>query len=97
MQFSVTSQMIQKIVLIISDHLYDEDDRLYRLKPKLHLFLHLCLDGGEPAKHWCYRDEGVGGTVVRIAHRRGGMHSPSATSEQVLHGLAMACPRISIR
>jgi len=83
--------------IALHDHLYPDDERLFRLKPKLHFFLHLCLDGGNPAKHWCYRDESFGGTVAHIAHRRGGLASPTATSEQVLKCLAMGTPRVSIR
>ena len=83
--------------IALHDHLTHDDDELFRLKPKLHFFLHLCLDGGDPAKHWCYRDEGFGGTVAKIAHRRGGIATPTATSEQVVKGLALGTPRISIR
>ena len=83
--------------IALHDHLHGDDDRVWRLKPKLHLFLHLCLDGGDPSKHWCYRDEGFGGTVARIAHRRGGHLGPKATSSTVLRGLKLGTPRVRIR
>lgn len=85
------------LYIALHDRINPDDDRRFRLKPKLHLFLHLCLEGGDPAKHWCYRDESFGGTVAKVARRRGGLYSPEATSLQVLQGLQMGTPRICIR
>ena len=81
----------------LHDHLNGDDARLFRIKPKLHFFLHLCSDGGHPARHWCYRDEDFGGSVAKAARRRGGMRKASATSWRVLTGLKIGNPRISVR
>ena len=81
----------------LHDHCYPNDNRLFRIKPKLHFFLHLCSDGGDPAKHWCYRDEDFGGSVARVARRRGGLLKVAATSKRVLESLQLQAPRISIR
>ena len=81
----------------LHDSLHPTDDRLFRLKPKLHLFLHLCGDGGRPSKHWCYRDEDFGGSVAKAARRRGGLLRPKATSFRVLTSLQIGTPRICIR
>ena len=43
----------------------------FRCKPKLHMFLELAFGGGEPAKHWNYRDEDFGGSVAAFGKRRG--------------------------
>jgi hypothetical protein len=81
----------------LHDHLNPDNSKAFRLKPKLHLFLHLCIDGGDPAKHWCYRDEDFGGSVAKAARRRGGLRKPGATSARVLSCMAMGNPRVSIR
>ena len=81
----------------LHDHLNGDDDRLWRIKPKLHFFLHLCSDGGDPSKHWCYRDEDFGGSVAKAARRRGGMSRPMTTSYRVLQLMNIGTPRISIR
>ena len=38
----------------------------------------LCASGGDPAKHWNYRDEDFGGAVAHFGRRRGG---PQSTRE----------------
>ena len=81
----------------LHDRLNHVDERTWKVKPKMHLFLHLCLDGGDPAKHWCYRDEDFGGSVARCARRRGGMCRPMATSYGVLTRMAIQTPRIVVR
>eukprot|EP00972_Heterocapsa_arctica_P027806 4090176-Heterocapsa_arctica.AAC.1 len=35
------------------------DPKSWRVKPKLHVFLEVCSEGGRPAMYWNYRD-GVG-------------------------------------
>ena len=52
--------------------------RIFHTKPKLHQFLELCASGGDPAKHWNYRDEDFGGAVANFGRRRGG---PQSTRE----------------
>ena len=51
---------------------------IFRVKPKLHAFLELCSSGGQPSKHWNYRDEDFGGSVANFGKRRGG---PPSTAE----------------
>ena len=81
----------------LHDHLHPLDDRLFRLKPKLHFFIHLCCDGGTPAALWCYRDEDFGGSVAKAARRRGGLLRPAGTSQAVLIRFRIGNPRVSIR
>ncbi len=63
-------------------------DRLplrFGVKPKLHLWLHLCEEeGSTPADTWCYRDEGVGGLLAALARRRGGPNTPAAIGAALL-------------
>ena len=73
-------------------HLNHVDARQFRLKPKLHLWLHLCSDGCRPSRFWVYRDEEFGGSVARRAHRRGGILSVQALSRTVLQRFWMQCP-----
>ena len=63
--------------------------RNWRIKPKLHLFLHLCSDGGRPSLFWTYRDEDYGGTVARYSRRRGGLLSARGMSEGMLDRFRM--------
>ena len=81
----------------LHDHLNPGNEDLFKIKPKMHFFLHLCSDGGCPSLHWCYRDEDFGGSVAKAAHRRGGLLSVKATSHSVLIRMLMGTPRISIR
>ena len=81
----------------LHDHFKELDDRQFRIKPKMHFFLHLCSDGGCPSRAWCYRDEDFGGSVAKAAHRRGGTLSVQATSMKILTALKIGTPRICIR
>ena len=54
------------------------------VKPKLHQFLELCMDGGLPSANWNYRDEDFGGACSGMARRRGGHLGPTATSTNLL-------------
>ena len=81
----------------LHDHFYPTDDRLFRLKPKMHLFLHLCSDGGEPAKSWCYRDEDFGGSVGKAARRRGGLLMPASTSQKIIVAMNIGTPHLQIK
>ena len=80
----------------LHDHFNPQDAKLWRVKPKMHFFLHLCSDGGLPSMHWCYRDEDFGGSVAKAGRRRGGMRNPTATSFKVLRCMAIGTPRIAI-
>jgi hypothetical protein len=54
------------------------EPRLWRVKPKLHLFQHLCEAGSRPATCWTYRDEDFGGSMARLGSRRMGEEYPPA-------------------
>ena len=60
-----------------------EPDR-WRIKPKLHAWLESCNEGGDPATHWCYRDEDFGGSVASTGRRRGSACSVPGVSADVL-------------
>ena len=52
----------------------------WQLRPKLHMFMEMCFEGGTPSSSWNYREESFGGSVSRQSHRRGGLASPLAMS-----------------
>jgi hypothetical protein len=59
--------------------------KLWKIKPKLHLFLELCsVERTRPSLCWNYRDEDFGGSVARLARRRGGLLSASAFSRNLI-------------
>jgi hypothetical protein len=67
-------------------------DPLWRIKPKLHLFVELIeyvapLEGN-PRTYWTYRDEDYGGQLAKLAARRGGRRNPSRVAQNVLQRLA---------
>ena len=68
------------------------DNRMFRIKPKLHLFMHITQDGSRPARHWNYRDEDWGGMVARLCRRRGGLLSCAAVSRNVLQRFVIGVP-----
>lgn len=71
-------------------------ENVWRVKPKMHLFLELCSDGSRPAMFWTYRDEDFGGSCAAWARRRGGLLRASATSENLLSRFKMksSVPRL---
>jgi hypothetical protein len=78
----------------LHDYCSPNDEYSFRIKPKLHLFLHLVSDGSVPRQTWTYRDEDFGGSVARMARRRGGQLSCKATSTTVLSRFKMKNPVI---
>ena len=60
------------------------DSLLWRIRAKMHIWLHLCESGDNPADTWCYRDEDFGGAIAGLARRRGGKNAPRASAERVL-------------
>ena len=68
----------------LHDILNSKDNRAWRIKPKLHMFLHICSDGGKPSLCWNYRDEDWGGSVSRLCRRKGGVLSAQAMSSGCL-------------
>ena len=81
----------------LHDLLNSDDDKAWRLKPKLHLFLHVTSDRSLPRLYWTYRDEDFGGSVARMARRRGGVLCCRGTSLQVLNRFKIGNPVIRIR
>jgi hypothetical protein len=62
------------------------DSRLWRFKPKHHMFQHLAEESSDcPTLSWCYRDEGFGGSLAQLARSRGGTNSPRDVSSRVLN------------
>ena len=59
--------------------------RMWRIKPKLHLFLELASSGSQPSKFWCSRDEDFGGACAHMARRRGGLAKPGPSSSTLLN------------
>jgi len=72
------------------------DSYAWRIKPKLHLFLHIVSDGTVPRLTWTYRDEDFGGSVARMARRRGNLLSSSCTSLNVLSRFKMENPCVRL-
>ena len=71
-----------------------EHPKAWRVKPKLHLFLEICSEGSKPALFWTYRDEDFGGSVSRLARRRGGLLSVRAFSNNLLQCFRMQQPMV---
>ena len=71
-----------------------EDPKSWRIKPKLHLFLELAAEGSKPALFWTYRDEDFGGSVSKLARRRGGLLSVKAFSCNLLQRFMMHQPML---
>ena len=62
--------------------------RLWRIKPKLHLFLELCSEGTKPTRCWTYRDEDLGGSCVQLWKPRGGGRTAATAGVNVLRKFA---------
>ena len=80
----------------LHDHLNDADDKAWRIKPKLHLFMHITSDNSIPRLTWTYRDEDFGGSVARMARRRGGLLRCSSVSHVCLSKFKMSTPCIRV-
>ena len=61
-----------------------DDTKSWHIMPKLHLFLHLCEMGFPVKDFWCYKDETMGGILVKLCTRRGGKGNPGHNSFEVL-------------
>ena len=68
------------------------DANAWRIKPKLHLFLHLTSATTLPRLVWTYRDEDLGGSVARMARRRGGLLKCSSVSKACLTKFKISNP-----
>jgi hypothetical protein len=86
------SRKFALLYVSLHDFHHARDDRKFRIKPKLHLFMHITQDGSRPARHWNYRDEDWGGSVARLCRRRGGLLSCMAMSRNVLMRFVLGVP-----
>ena len=72
------------------------DDKSFRIELKMHLFMHLVSDGTVPRLIWIYRDKDFGGSVARMARRRGNLLNCRRTSFNVISRFKMANPCIRL-
>ena len=63
---------------------YYADNINWRVKPKLHLLLHLSQSSTCPKDTWCYRDEDFGGATATMVRAKGGHNTPGNSSQIVL-------------
>jgi len=70
------------------------DPKSWRIKPKLHVFLEVCSEGGRPAMYWNYRDEDWGGSLAKMSRRRGGVLSVKSFSQNVLDRFKIQQPAV---
>ena len=80
----------------LHDFLNPADDKAFRIKPKLHLFLHITSDSSLPRLIWTYRDEDFGGSVARMSRRRGNLLKCSTTSLCCLSRFKLGSPCIRL-
>jgi len=68
----------------------------WRPMPKMHMFLELCMEGTEPNKFWCYRDEDFGGSFSRQSKMKGSWKKLSTFCKHALDLFRMknGAPRI---
>jgi hypothetical protein len=71
-----------------------DDPKAWRVKPKLHVFLEVCSEGGKPAMYWNYRDEDWGGSLSRMSRRKGGILTVTGFSRNVLRRFMIQQPVI---
>ena len=76
----------------LRDALGGGNTNLWKMTPKFHIFLHMVEDGSRPAMYWAYRDEAFGGTIAKLAKRRGGPKTPLAMSRRVLDNFRIKEP-----
>ena len=81
----------------LHDYVNPGDFKAWRIKPKLHLFLHACADADLPSQVWCYRDEDFGGSAAQRGRRRGGVRSVQAMSSGTLDKFKVHTRFICIR
>ena len=81
----------------VHDMLNPGDYKAWKIKPKLHLFLHVCAEDDLPSKGWCYRDEDFGGSAAQRGRRRGGLRSVQAMSSSTLDKFKIHTRWVSIR
>ena len=76
-------------VLYASLSKHYEQEGLWAMKPKIHLFQELAEfqapDLGHPGRFWAYKDEDFVGQIAKMAASRGGPKSASTTARHVLN------------
>ena len=74
-----------KRLAILYTALFDmSEPPLWRLKPKIHLMLHLVQSLHSPTKTWTYRDEDYGGSAARSMRSRGGWDTAKVAGQTLL-------------
>ena len=68
------------------------EDPLWRVKPKMHLFLELCSQNCRPNMFWTYRDEDFGGSIGHQSKMRGNWKRAFAYSKHALDMFACKNP-----
>ena len=76
------------LYIALSEEAEQSGRRMFKLKPKLHLFLELAYSDIPPSAFWTYRDEDFGGLISRLAERRGGENTARATAAAVFQRFA---------
>ena len=75
----------------------ETDAKLWKVKPKLHIFVEICSEGSKPATFWTYRDEDVGGSVAKTSKRSGGNKGVQAYSHNTLSRFLIKQPVIRMK
>ena len=68
------------------------EDPLWRIKPKMHLFLEMCSQDCKPNLFWTYRDEDFGGSVGHQSKMRGSWNRTYAYMKHALDLFAAKSP-----
>ena len=62
-----------------------DGQKVWRVKPKFHIWQECCSLKSNPSLNWVYRDEDFGGYVASMSKLRGGPKLIKNTSENLLH------------
>jgi hypothetical protein len=68
------------------------EDPLWRIKPKMHLFLEMCSCDCRPNLFWTYRDEDFGGSIGHQSKMKGAWRRTYAFSKHAVDLFAMKNP-----
>lgn len=68
------------------------EDPVWRVKPKMHLFLEMCSQDCKPNLFWTYRDEDFGGSIGHQSKMRGAWKRTYAYMKHALDLFAMKNP-----
>ena len=67
-------------------------DPLWRVKPKMHLFLEMCSQDCRPNLFWTYRDEDFGGSLGHHSRMKGSWKRTDAYMKHALQLFALKNP-----